>query len=159
MPKDFNYLMTECHNFNEINHEDHLNDLHQQIKYDFSKDSNLQMTENSNMNNFIAVKSIGKIELIPYAEIYWLQASSNYIEIHLECRTILHRDSLGRLENKLSFNHFLRVHRSSVINLNKIKHINSELGRYNLISLTNGDEVKLSKSYRSALFHHLGIDT
>ena len=36
MPKDFNYLMTECHNFNEINHEDHLNDLHQQIKYDLS---------------------------------------------------------------------------------------------------------------------------
>ena len=117
MPKDFNYLMTECHHFNEINQLEHLDNIHEITKYDFSNDSNLLMTESGNMNNFIAVKSIGKIELIPYEEIYWLQASSNYIEVHLENRIILHRDSLSRLENKLSLDCFLRVHRSSVVNL------------------------------------------
>ena len=158
MSKDFNYLMTECHNINKENTLEYFDCFPKRSKKDFSKESNLTMTENGIINNFIAAKSVGKIELIPYKNIFWLHASLNYIEIHLEDRSILHRKSLSRLEKKLSQNHFLRVNRSSVVNLSKIKHINSELGCYNQITLTNGDEVKLSNAYRTALFQHLGID-
>jgi len=108
--------------------------------------------------NFITVKSVGKIEFIDYNEIIWLYASANYIEIFLDGRSILHRESLTSLENKFKNTQFARVHRSSIINLNKIKSIESENGKYNSITLTNGHNVKLSKTYRTDLFKHLGVD-
>jgi len=158
MPKDFEYLSKECHNYNEINQLDHLDKIYDKSKLNFSQQTAFTEHDNESKNSFIAVKSVGKIELIAYKDIYLLHASSNYIEIHLEDRSILHRESLSSLESKLANKQFLRVHRSYVVNLNKIKHINSELGRYNLIYLTNGKEVKLSKAYRNTLFNALGID-
>ena len=89
--------------------------------------------------------------------VIWLYASANYIEIFLDGRSILHRESLTKLENKFKNAHFARVHRSSIINLNKIKSIESDKGRYNSITLTNGHNVKLSSTYRADLFEHLGV--
>jgi len=109
--------------------------------------------------NFITVKSVGKIEFIDYNDIIWLYASANYIEIFLDGRSILHRESLTNLEKKFKNTQFARVHRSSIINLNKIKSIESENGKYNSITLTNGHNVKLSKTYRTDLFKHLGVET
>ncbi|NQY64499.1 MAG: LytTR family transcriptional regulator DNA-binding domain-containing protein [Alteromonadaceae bacterium] len=87
-----------------------------------------------------------------------MHASSNYIEVHLQDRIVLHREYLSKLEDILPENQFLRVHRSSIVNICVIKNIHSDLGRYNLISLANGDEVKLSQAYRQPLFQQLGID-
>lgn len=113
----------------------------------------------SNNNDLIVVKSVGKIELVPHDEIYCLHTSSNYIEIHLENRKILHRESLSKLETKLDENTFIRVHRSSIVNLKRIKHIESEQNRYNMITLLNGLSIKLSNAYRMTLFNQLGIES
>ena len=109
-------------------------------------------------SDHIAVKSLGKIELIAIDDILWIHGASNYIELHLEDRMVLHRESLNRLEGRLPGSSFLRVHRSSIVNLKKIQYINSEVGRYNLLSMCNGDEVKISHAYRKALFKRLGME-
>jgi len=156
MLQNFNYLSEECHQFNESNSLEYLDK-----NYEDSKISHLKKPENTSSKisaNFIAAKSVGKIEIIHFEDILWLHASSNYIEVHLEDRVVLHRESLMSLEEKLPKDQFIRVHRSSIVNMNKIKLINSELGRYNLIALINDDEVKLSKAYRNELFHNLGIE-
>ena len=153
MLNDLNYLMNECQNFNENNSLDSL-----EKDYEDSKNNFLVTPKNPIRKNYLAAKSVGKIEIIHFKDILWLHASSNYIEVHLQDRIVLHRESLSKLEDILPENQFLRVHRSSIVNICVIKNIHSDLGRYNLISLANGDEVKLSQAYRQPLFQQLGID-
>ena len=153
MLNDFNYLMEDCHNFNDDNHLEHL-----EKNFDESKNNHIVTAQHEVRNNFLAAKSIGRIEIIHFEDILWLHASSNYIEVHLKDRVVLHRESLSNMESKLPKNQFLRVHRSSIVNICMIKNIHSDLGRYNSISLTNGDDVKLSKAYRVPLFQQLGIE-
>jgi two-component system LytT family response regulator len=180
MDNVFEYLMTECHNYkmqddsalamdpdatsmidkllsNNVFHDNNaaLNSEQCDIEH---YESNVTSIPLLTEKDFITVKSVGKIELIPFEDIYWLNASSNYIEIHLLERSILHRDSLVNLEKKLEPFNFLRVHRSSIINLKCIKSIESSHGRYNSIVLSNAQVVKLSGAYRPKLFDFLGVD-
>ena len=161
MEDPFEYLMTDSHlyhlnkefqpNIESVGYSDEIAD--DKIKLMPS----IQATKPVGCN-FITVKSVGKIEFIDYNDVIWLYASANYIEIFLDGRSILHRESLTNLEHKFKNTHFARVHRSSIINLNKIKSIESENGKYNSITLTNGHNVKLSKTYRTDLFKHLGVE-
>lgn len=172
MDSDFSYLMTECHNYKMLEGFHQLdnpavnkmvnNIINSTIHHKKSNNSyekvNVSSADMTICKDFITVKSIGKIELIPYEEIYCLKASSNYIEIHLQDRSVLHRDSLTNLEVQLASFNFLRVHRSSIINLKRIKQIKSSQGRYNAIVLANDLSVKLSGAYRHQLFKYLGVD-
>ena len=153
MLNDMNYLTNGCQNFNENNNLTSL-----EKDYESSKNNILLTSKPTIRKKYLAAKSIGKIEIIHFEDILWLHASSNYIEVHLKDKVVLHRESLTKLEEILPKNQFLRVHRSSIVNICVIKNIHSDLGRYNLISLTNGDKVKLSNAYRQPLFQQLGID-
>lgn len=155
---DFNYLMTDCHNYHlKSKQQSKKVSSHQQTVISQDTDS-IEKYKDTIDNHFITVKSVGKIELIDCSQVIWLHASSNYIEIYLNERTILHRESLTKLEKKFTNNQFIRVHRSSIINLNKVKSIESERGRYDSITLVNGHNVKLSNAYRAHLFSQLGIE-
>ena len=158
MQNCYSYLMEECHHYNDESAGHNIKSIekyYEEAPLTAVVESTIKQ---SNKHHFIAVKSVGKIELIAYEDIYWLNSSSNYIEIHLKERTLLHREPLVSLEKKLKGNGFLRVHRSSIINLKKISKIESEQDRYNLISLCNGATVKLSNAYKGSLFNYLCID-
>lgn len=164
--------MTECHNYKMLEDSRKLDNpavnkmvdnIINSTTFREKSDNSIEEMDASQADitickDFITVKSVGKIELIPYAEIYCLKASSNYIEIHLQDRSVLHRDSLINLEAQLASFNFLRVHRSSIINLKRIKQIKSSQGRYNSIVLANDLSVKLSGAYRHQLFKYLGVD-
>jgi two-component system LytT family response regulator len=161
MEGTFDYLMNDCHNFHqktEFQPEYIVAETSNELPE--SKASVMPKKEliNPISHDYIIVKSVGKIEFIDHNDVIWLYASANYIEIFLEGRSILHRDSLINLENKFKKTHFVRVHRSSIVNLNKIKSIESDKGRYNSITLTSGHNVKLSSTYRADLFEHLGVE-
>lgn len=157
-PEELKYIMNDCQNYNQENNLYNLERNIAQAKQRFATRDAISVQQSGFNSEFLAVKSIGKIDIIPLADIFWLHASSNYIEIHLEKKTLLHRESLINLELKLPYEIFVRVHRSSIVNLTKVLHINSELGRFNNVTLTNGNEVKLSKAYKSNLFKILGVE-
>ncbi|MGJ8682332.1 LytR/AlgR family response regulator transcription factor, partial [Paraglaciecola sp.] len=91
-------------------------------------------------------------------DIVWIKGSSNYVELHCESKMCLHRETLSNLEDQLDPAKFIRVHRSAMVNVSKISSLSSELGRFSLLHLTNGDEVKIGQGHKSQLFEFLGLE-
>jgi DNA-binding LytR/AlgR family response regulator len=106
----------------------------------------------------LAVKSVGAVEFVNVDDIIWIKGSANYVELHCKERMLLHRETLGNLEQQLSPEKFVRVHRSAMVNIGNVNSLSSELGRFSLLHLSNGDEVKIGQGHRASLFEYLGID-
>ena len=87
-----------------------------------------------------------KLINIPVNNIIYIQADGNYAKLILEKGSHLTSYGLSKLEQKLNPQQFIRVHRSTVININTVKEAYSYPSSYELI-MTNGDMVKVSRSY------------
>ncbi len=86
------------------------------------------------------------LQAIDASEIIWLKAEKDYTWLVTASKRHLSSYGLGQLENKLDKGQFLRVHRSSIINLNYIDRIEKHISGYDIL-LTNGDAVHVSRSY------------
>ncbi|MCF2947784.1 LytTR family DNA-binding domain-containing protein [Paraglaciecola aquimarina] len=106
----------------------------------------------------LAVKSVGAVDFVSVDDIVWIKGSSNYVELHCENKMCLHRETLSNLEALLDPTKFIRVHRSAMVNVAKISSLSSELGRFSLLHLTNGDEVKIGQGHKAQLFEFLGLE-
>lgn len=68
----------------------------------------------------LTVRSVGKIEWVRIADVLWMNAANNYVELHTAQRCILHRQALNRLELGLDPASFLRVHRSTIVRIDQM---------------------------------------
>jgi two-component system LytT family response regulator len=99
----------------------------------------------------LVVKSAGRVIFLNVEEIDWLEAAANYVRIHAGKECHLMRESIGRLAERLDSSRFVRVHRSVVANVSKIRELQAcNSGEYILI-LRNGKQLPCSRGYRSAL--------
>jgi len=103
------------------------------------------------------VKNVGRIELLPVQDVLWIKGAGNYVEVYTEDDKYLHRTTLHTLAQQLDRTKFARIHRSTIVNLLKIKELSSELGRFTLVQLTDGTELKIGHAYRNNLFDQLGV--
>ena len=104
------------------------------------------------------MKSVGAVEFVNVQDILWIKGSANYVELHCANRMLLHRETLCKLETQLNPEKFIRVHRSAMVNVEKINSLSSEMGRFSLLHLINGDEVKIGQGHKASLFEFLGLD-
>jgi two-component system, LytTR family, response regulator len=106
----------------------------------------------------IVFKSRGRILFLPVSEIRWIAAEENYVRICTEIDTHLLRETMAHLEEKLDPQMFLRVHRSSIVNLQYVKEVRTEPNGDFSVVLVNGQKIAMSRSYRSRvsewLIHH-----
>jgi two-component system LytT family response regulator len=99
----------------------------------------------------INVRSVGRIEQIRVSDILWVESAGNYVELHLESRTVLHRITLARLEAVLVPGEFLRVHRVALVRCDQIASLaTTGDGTYRLM-LHCGDLVPVSERHVSAI--------
>lgn len=99
----------------------------------------------------IVFKSKGRILFLPVSEICWIGAEENYVRICTQNETHLLRETMARLEEKLDPGTFLRVHRSSIVNLQYVKEVRPETdGDYGVV-LRNGQKIPMSRSYRARI--------
>jgi two-component system LytT family response regulator len=99
----------------------------------------------------IVFKSRGRIIFMPVSEILWIGAEENYVRICTQSETHLLRETMAHLEEKLDPAVFLRVHRSSIVNLQYVKEVRPEIdGEYGVL-LHNGQKISMSRSYRSRI--------
>ncbi len=97
------------------------------------------------------VKSEGRILFFDAREIDWIEAASNYAEIHTGSQSFLVRHTMNDLEKKLNPMQFLRIHRSFIVNLSKIRGVQPcSSGEY-MIRLQSGKELPSSRGYRDNL--------
>ena len=95
----------------------------------------------------IAVKHAGKICFIEKSEVQYIEASGYYIEVFTARKKYLIRESLGAILHKLNHSHFVRIHRSTIINTTFLKEINS-IGFGDVEVVMKDEKVfRVSKSY------------
>jgi two-component system LytT family response regulator len=99
----------------------------------------------------IVFKSRGRIVFLPLSDIRWISAEENYVRIRTATETHLLRETMARLQEKLDPEVFLRIHRSSIVNLQFVKEVRTEAdGEYSVV-LLNGEKLSMSRSYRARI--------
>jgi two-component system, LytTR family, response regulator len=99
----------------------------------------------------LVIRAKGRVVFLSLDEIDWIEASANYVRLNVGKESHLFRETISRICERLDPNHFVRIHRSTVVNARKIKElipVNS--GEYILV-LKNGKELSCSRGYRNAL--------
>ena len=111
-------------------------------------------TANSTHGRFasrIVFKSRGRIVFLPLSDVRWISAEENYVRIRTATETHLLRETMARLQEKLDPEVFLRIHRSSIVNLQFVKEVRTEPdGEYSVV-LLNGEKLGMSRSYRARI--------
>jgi len=89
--------------------------------------------------------------LVRVAEVDWAEASANYVRLHVGQRTFQMRTTMSELERQLDPAQFTRIHRSAIVNLDRIREIRPEWhGEYE-VALVTGATLRLSRGYRDRL--------
>ena len=102
------------------------------------------------MERFL-VRERGRLLLVPLTDVNWVGAAGNYVEVHTGSATHLVRGTLTELEDRLPRDRFARVHRSSIVNLDRIKELQPwSHGDLNIV-LHDGTELRMSRRYRDRL--------
>ena len=89
--------------------------------------------------------------VVPHDDIVWIEAEDYCARIHLHDRTVLVRESLRTLVEKLSDAGFVRVHRSAIARLSAIRTMEPVSSGDQRLTLTNGTTLRVSRTYRTAL--------
>ena len=104
----------------------------------------------------IAIKSVGQVSFVKISAIDWIEAADYYSCLHIASRTHLLRRSMSELEQELDAAVFCRIHRSTIVNLKRVRslQLNAD-GEYDVL-LENGARLRLSRRYRKGLQARLG---
>ena len=104
----------------------------------------------------LAIKSNGRILLIRPGDIDWVGAADNYVELHIGTETHLIRETISAWEKRLHAAQFLRISRSTIVNLDRVKELQPLFhGEYAVI-LVNGVRLTLARSQRDKVDQLLG---
>jgi two-component system LytT family response regulator len=99
----------------------------------------------------IAVRQNGRILFITLAEIDWIEAADNYVCLHCGAATHMLRETMSEVEARLPEARFVRIHRSAIVNIDRIKELQPWFrGDYQVI-LLGGTRLTLTKSHRRKL--------
>jgi two-component system, LytTR family, response regulator len=101
------------------------------------------------------IKLGGRVVFINAAEVDWIAADNYYIKLHVGGKSHLLRISMNELEEKLDPEKFLRIHRSTIINFDRVKELHQNPNGEYVVVLKNGTELKLSRSRRERLMELL----
>ena len=103
----------------------------------------------------LVIKSAGRIVFLRVEEIDWIEAADNYVRVHAGKEAHLIRETLQSMEKRLDPTRFLRIHRSSLVNLERIRELRPVFHGDYLVRLTDGTELTLSRNYRGKLVEPL----
>ena len=99
----------------------------------------------------IPVKSNGKVTFVRIPEIDWIASADNYVELHVGNHSHLIRETMNSIATRLPAEQFVRVSRTSIVNLARVKELQPLFHGEYTITLTTGARVTLSRSYRDQL--------
>jgi two-component system LytT family response regulator len=104
----------------------------------------------------LVVKTAHETRLVRVEDVDWLEAAGNYVTVHVGTEEYLVRETLEKLEAQLPAPRFVRVHRSTVVNLDRIRSLRPTPGGDHRLVLHDGRELTLSRTYRVRLEERLG---
>jgi two-component system LytT family response regulator len=115
-----------------------------------------QMREPQRYTERLVVKTGGRVFFLNTDEIDWIEAEGNYVSVHTGKKAYLLRETISSLETQLDPKEFVRIHRSAIVRLDRIRELQPwSHGEYHVI-LNDGTQLTLSRSYREKLQSALG---
>lgn len=99
----------------------------------------------------LVVKSVGRVFFLKVDEIDWIEAAGNYVKLHTGREAHMIRETMNGIEAKLDPEKFLRIHRSTVVHIDRIKELHPMFSGDYAVILRNGTELALSRNYRERL--------
>ncbi len=104
----------------------------------------------------LPIKANNRLVVLNPAEIDWVEAAGVYVQIHAGQKVYLHRESIASIEARLGAARFVRIHRSTLVNLDRIRELSLGTRGESYVHLSNGTALRLSGGYRRALEEQLG---
>ena len=99
----------------------------------------------------LIIKAGGRVVFLDTDDIDWVEAAANYVKLHVGKDSYVLREGIGRISERLDPNQFVRIHRSAIANVRKIKELQPcNSGEY-IVVLKDGKELSCSRGYRSGL--------
>jgi two-component system LytT family response regulator len=97
------------------------------------------------------IRAGGKVAFIKTSDVDWISADDYYIKVHVAGKSHLLRISMNELEEKLDPRTFLRIHRSTIVNLERVKELHQNPNGEYVAVLKDGTQLKLSRNRRERL--------
>jgi two-component system LytT family response regulator len=99
----------------------------------------------------LAFKSEGRVIFVRLADIDWIEAEGNYARLHVGAASHLLRETMNSLEGQLASDKFLRISRSVIVNLDRIKEVQPLFYGDSVVILRDGTKLNLTRNYREKL--------
>jgi two-component system LytT family response regulator len=99
----------------------------------------------------IAIKSGGRVMFVPRQEILWLEASGNQVKVRTRAETLVIRETIKNLETRLDGDRFVRIHRSTIVNVDHVREIRPWYTGEYVVVMSDKHELTLSRGYRANL--------
>ena len=96
----------------------------------------------------LVVKTTGRVFFLKVDEIDWIEAAGNYVKLHVGRDTHMIRETMNGIETKLDPEKFLRIHRSTVVHIDRIKELHPMFSGDYAVILRDGTELALSRNFR-----------
>ena len=101
----------------------------------------------------LAIKDGSSITFVPVRDIDWIDAAGDYMCVHVKGETHIMRTTMKELEAKLDPTIFQRVHRSTIVNLERVEKVSSHINGEFHLTLNCGTSLKMSRSYKEKVKH------
>lgn len=99
----------------------------------------------------LVIKSGGRVVFLGLDEIDWVEAAANYVKINVGKQSYLLRKGIGEIADRLDPAHFVRIHRSAIVNVRRIKELQPVNSGEYIVILKDGKELSCSRGYRAGL--------
>lgn len=105
----------------------------------------------------VTIKDTGRVYFVAVGDIDFMEASGNYVELHVGSKTHLVYDTMAHMEAQLNPAQFLRIHRSQIVNISRIKELQPHFNGEFIVVLHSGAKLKISRGYRDRAKEVLGL--
>jgi|TARA_B110000977_G_scaffold29378_1_gene38204 two-component system LytT family response regulator len=127
-----------------------INDISERIVADNPKEKKSESLPES-MKTKLLVRDSGVVKVIPFEDIDWVDAAGDYMCVHAAGETHVIRSTLRELMGKLEDKRFVRIHRSTIVNVERVVSITPLQKGGSLLHLTEGETLKVSRNYRESI--------
>ena len=99
----------------------------------------------------LVIRAGGRVVFLNLDEIDWVEAAANYVKINAGKESYLLRKGIGEIADRLDPAHFVRIHRSTIVNIRRIKELQPVNSGEYIVVLKSGKELSCSRGYRAGL--------
>lgn len=104
----------------------------------------------------LLLKSADRIAMVSVADVDWFEAADYYVRVHYGGQRHLIRETMGELDRRLDPARFFRIHRSTIVNLDRVRSLTPAFRGDHIVVLHNGTKLVLSRARKSRFEHALG---